>query len=272
MQSASHRQTKYVAASPLQGPTPLPLPAPAGDIEQARANLTEYGLCFLTGALSGAEVDALREQLERQAAAERSLGVLAPPGTEGPRQQLSNLVNKGKVFLNLAERPETDALAGYLLGKHFLVSSLTGGLFHGASSDVQPLHRDQGQVPATADFPAICNLFWLLDDFTPERGITCLQEVLDEASPKLKARMGLRTYGTLGMVSGTRTSVEAASLGNYDVEFPEYVIGEEGALHPMRPSGCAVAFARLIRDAIAPGSGTAVVEARATRQSLYGPS
>ena len=44
-------------------------------------------------------------------------------------------------------------------------------------------------------------------------GVTCLQEVLDEASPKLKARMGLRTYGTLGMVSGTRTDAEAASLG-----------------------------------------------------------
>ena len=45
-------------------------------------------------------------------------------------------------------------------------------------------------------------------------GVACLQEVLDEASPKLKARMGLRTYGTLGMVSGTRTGAEAASLGN----------------------------------------------------------
>lgn len=308
MPSAAHRQTKYIAAPRLEGSMPLPLPAPTADIEQARADLTEYGLCFLTGVLSGTEVDALRERLERQAAAERSLGALAPPGTEGPRQQLSNLVNKGKVFLDLVERPETDALAGYLLGKHFLVSSLTGGLFHGASSDVQPLHRDQGQVPATADFPAICNLFWLLDDFTPERGstwvvpgshrwapehmveapprelavqieapagsifawdgrvwhsaaanpeghprrhvstfyclpwmrqqenwgVTCLQEVLDEASPKLKARMGLRTYGTLGMVSGTRTGAEAASLGNYDVEFPEYVIGEEGALHPLR--------------------------------------
>ncbi|MYG11678.1 MAG: phytanoyl-CoA dioxygenase family protein [Gammaproteobacteria bacterium] len=308
MPSAAHRQTKYVAAPPLGGPTPLPLPAPTPDVDQARADLTEYGLCFLTGVLSGAEVGALRERLERQAAAERSLGALAPPGTEGPRQQLSNLVNKGKAFLDLVERPETDALAGYLLGKHFLVSSLTGGLFHGVSSYVQPLHRDQGQVPATADFPAICNLFWLLDDFTPERGstwvvpgshrwppecmvkapprelavqieapagsvfawdgrvwhgaaanpeghprrhvstffclpwmrqqenwgVTCLQEVLDEASPKLKARMGLRTYGTLGMVSGTRTDAEAASLGNYDVEFPEYIIGEEGTLHPLR--------------------------------------
>ena len=65
-------------------------------------------------------------------------------------------------------------------------------------------------------------------------GVSCLQEVLDEASPKLRARLGLRTYGTLGMINGTRTSAEAkATLGNYDVEIPDYLIGEEGALHPV---------------------------------------
>ena len=64
--------------------------------------------------------------------------------------------------------------------------------------------------------------------------MTCLQEVLDNASPKLKARLGLRTYGTLGMMSGTRTEAEGVSLGNYDVEIPEYVIGENAALHPVR--------------------------------------
>ncbi|MEM7080537.1 MAG: phytanoyl-CoA dioxygenase family protein [Pseudomonadota bacterium] len=169
------------------------------------------------------------------------------------------------------------------------------------------MHRDQGQVPATADFPAACNLFWMLDDFTPERGstcvvpgshrwhpdhlvnppsrdlqvqieapagtvfawdgrlwhgtgsnlsghprrhianffclpwmrqqenwgVTCLQEVLDEASPKLRARLGLRTYGTLGMMSGTHTNI-SATLGNYDVQIPEYVIGEGGELHAIK--------------------------------------
>ena len=65
-----------------------------------------------------------------------------------------------------------------------------------------------------------------------------------EASPKLKARMGLRTYGTLCMVSGTRTGAEAVSLGNYDVEFPEYIIGEEGALHPLRRVSRSVADER----------------------------
>ena len=66
-----------------------------------------------------------------------------------------------------------------------------------------------------------------LDAPAGKLGVSCLQEVLDEASPKLRARLGLRTYGTLGMINGTRTTAEArASLGNYDVEIPEFLIGE----------------------------------------------
>ncbi len=305
--SAAHRQTRYAAAPRLPEPLPLPLPALTRSIEQAKADLTESGMCLLEGALTPAEVAGLRERLDAQASAERALGELAPPSASGPRQLVSNLVNKGRVFLDLVERMEADELAGYMLGHNFLVSSITGGIFHGPTTAPQPLHRDQGQVPATADFPAACNLFFLLDDFTPESGstcivpgshrwapehlvtppsrdlevqvtapagtifawdgrvwhgtgvnrngaprrhvttyyclpwmrqqenwgVTCLQEVLDEASPKLKARLGLRTYGTLGMMSGTRTGDEAASLGNYTVSIPEYIIGENGTLHPM---------------------------------------
>ena len=66
-------------------------------------------------------------------------------------------------------------------------------------------------------------------------GVSCLQEVLDEASPKLKVRLGLRSYGTLGIVSGTRTRAKKGkSLGSADVVFPEYIIGEDAVLHPLR--------------------------------------
>ena len=306
--SAAHRQTRYVAAPPMPEPTPLSMPAPTRNVEAAQADLTERGICILADVLNRDEVERLRECVDRQAAAERQLGELAPAGADGPRQQLSNLVNKGRPFLELVERPEADALAGYMLGKHFLLSSLTASIHHAPTAEPQVLHRDQGQVPATADFPAACNLFWLLDDFTAARGsthfvpgshrwpaehlvkpppreataqieapagsvyawdgrvwhgagvnleghprrhvttffclpwmrqqenwgITCLQEVLDDAGPKLGARLGLRTYGTLGMTTGTRTPGEGVSLGNYDVHFPDYVIGENGALHPLQ--------------------------------------
>ena len=308
---ASHRQTRYSSSPLLEYPEVLPLPEYTQDIEQAKSDLSEYGLCFLTNVLSESEVSVLGDKLVRQAQAERELGDLAPLASRAPKQGVSNLVNKGREFLDLVEREEVDELAGFVLGPSFLLSSLTGAVFNGVAAEPQQLHRDQGQVPATADFPAICNLFFVLDDFTPSRGstcvvpgshrwspehqisppsreletqvtvpagsvfafdgriwhgtginleahprkhvavfaclpwmrqqenwgVSCLQEVLDEASPKLRARLGLRTYGTLGMINGTRTEAESkASLGNYDVEIPEFLIGEEGALHPVRRS------------------------------------
>ena len=65
-------------------------------------------------------------------------------------------------------------------------------------------------------------------------GVTCLQEVLDEASDKLKARLGLRTYGTLGGMSGTGSRTAGRTLGNAEVVIPEFVIGEQAALHPVK--------------------------------------
>jgi ectoine hydroxylase-related dioxygenase (phytanoyl-CoA dioxygenase family) len=306
---AAHRQTRYESAPAFDGPQTLPMPALTPDLEQARADLREYGMCLLSDGIPTDVLAGLREKLDAQAEAERGLGEQSPLSARGAKQHMSNMVNKGKAFLDLVERPETDALAGYLLGKNFLISSITGGLFHGPTDDVQPLHRDQGQVPATVDFPATCNVFWLLDDFAPEGGsthvvpgshrwpaahqirpperdqsvqitapagtifawdgrlwhgaganpggasrrhintyyclpwmrqqenwgVTCLQEVLDEATPKLQARLGLRTYGTLGMMSGTPTREGGgATFGNADVVIPDHIIGEGGTLHPVR--------------------------------------
>ena len=98
---ASHRQTKYSAALPLEYPKVLPLPDATNDIEQAKSNLSEYGLCFLTNVLSQLEVSEIGAKLERQAKAERRLGDLAPLGSDAPKQGISNLVNKGRTFLDL---------------------------------------------------------------------------------------------------------------------------------------------------------------------------
>lgn len=167
-----HRQTGYVPSPILDPPDALPLPPLTRDFDVAKEHLSEYGMCFVPDVLTTAEIDRLRTALDEQAAAERSLGELAPPGALGNKQHVANMVNKGRVFLDLVERPETDELAGFMLGRTFLVSSMTGGMFHAPTTEPQPLHRDQGYVPAMATFPAACNLFWLLDDFTPASGST----------------------------------------------------------------------------------------------------
>ena len=216
------------------------------------------------------------------------------------------MVNKGKHYLDLVEDANTDAIASHLLGKHWLLFSLTAHLFVGATTTPELIHRDQGQIPASIEFPALCNLFYLLDDFTPQRGSTvifpgshrwplqhrvhppkpqlghqvatpagslfvfdgrlwhgtganlrtihaeqfllllravgaptrkCMRidstDIFEQASPKLRARLGLRTYGTLGNINGTRVEHQRAAFGSTDVEFPDALIGENAQLIPL---------------------------------------
>lgn len=306
--SADHRQTRYPQAPPLDPSVVLEQPPLTKDLEQAKQDLIEYGMCFLGDALSPAEVDLLRTKLDAQAAAERALGELTPASAKTTKQGVSNMPNKGKEFLELVERRSADELGTMLLGKDFLISSITGMVFHGPTDEPQMLHRDQGQVPAAAEFPAVLNMFWLLDDVTPARGstcvipgshrwpaehqvtppsrervsqltapagtlfafdgrlwhgtgvnreghprrnittllclpwmrqqenwgVSCLQEVLDGASDKLKVRLGLKTYGTLGGVNGTATDQVKSGLGNGHVVFPEFIIGENAKLHRLK--------------------------------------
>ena len=86
---ASHRQTRYASSPPLEYPQVLPLPEHTDNIEQAKSDLSEYGLCFLTNVLSDSEVSTIGEKLLRQAEAERELGELAPLGSRAPKQGIS---------------------------------------------------------------------------------------------------------------------------------------------------------------------------------------
>ena len=65
-------------------------------------------------------------------------------------------------------------------------------------------------------------------------GVSCLQEVIDEASDKLKIRLGMETYGTHGGVNGTATGEAKKGLGSSRVVFPEYIIGENAKLHKLK--------------------------------------
>ena len=77
--------------------------------------------------------------------------------------------------------------------------------------------------------------------------MTTLDEVLDEASPKVRARLGLHIYGTLGQmaaappssardvsVAGGLQSQSTATFGNAGVRIPKAIVGIDAALHPVR--------------------------------------
>lgn len=300
-------QTSYVQAPELDGPITLDLPSPTADLQQGFDDLNSHGCCILLDALNATAVDELRQRLDQQHAAEQALGALCPDRGNSNKQVLPNMVNKGAYFLDLIENATTEAIANYLLGKHWLLSSLTAHLFIGPTTKTELIHRDQGQIPASIEFPALCNLFYLLDDFTPQRGSTVVfpgshrwplkyrvhppkpelgqqinapagslfvfdgrlwhgtganlegharraisvfccspwvrqqenacvstaRDVFEQASPILRARLGLRTYGTLGNINGTRIEHQGVAFGSTDVDFPEALIGENAQLIPL---------------------------------------
>ncbi len=94
----------------------------------------------------------------------RELGL--EPGTH----RLANLVNKDLLFEVCFTHPRVLAAIAHVLGYDLKLSSLNGrdalpGLGH------QRLHGDWRVAVAPGDFQ-VCNLIWLLDDFTAENGAT----------------------------------------------------------------------------------------------------
>ncbi len=296
----------HYATAPLDGPEVLPLPALTQDRAQAMSDLSEYGCCILTDVLSPERIALLKTKMDQQYEAEEALGELTPDRGRSNKIVIPNLINKGQHYIELVSHEDTEALASHVLGKQWLLSSLTAHMFKGTTPEVELVHRDQGQVPASLDQPALLNLFYLLDDFTPERGSTVVfpgshrwplahrvhppaaekgaqvtvpagslfafegrlwhatgasqtghrrralsvfcsapwlrqqenalaatsHDLLENADPTLRARLGLKTYGTLGNVNGTRVPHQRVAFGSVDVDLPDFLIGENAQLIP----------------------------------------
>ncbi|NCF77239.1 MAG: hypothetical protein GWP45_08615 [Proteobacteria bacterium] len=298
---------KDPAVEPLDEPEVLPLPAQTQDREQAMSDLSEYGCCILTDVLSPERIAFLKAKMDQQYEAEEALGELTPDRGRSNKIVIPNLINKGRHYLELVSHEDTEALASHVLGKQWLLSSMTAHMFKGTTPGVELVHRDQGQVPASLDQPALLNLFYLLDDFTPERGSTVVfpgshrwplahrvhppsaesgaqvtvpagslfafegrlwhatgasltghrrralsvfcsapwlrqqenalaatsHDLLENADSTLRARLGLKTYGTLGNVNGTKVPHQRVAFGSVDVDLPDFLIGENAELIPM---------------------------------------
>ena len=57
-------------------------------------------------------------------------------------------------------------------------------------------------------------------------------DLLENADSTLRARLGLRTYGTLGNVNGTKVPQQRVAFGSVDVDLPDFLIGENAQLIP----------------------------------------
>ena len=191
------------------------------DLAQAKADLDAFGYCLIGNALTGSDLDAARTRLREQAQAERELGLAfedSGPAQQfvdeqgrplpdaftsargGVNQRLWSLVNKGQCFRDMVVHPLVDELAGHVLGRHFLLSTLSaniarsGGVRMGLHTDQwwmpQP-YRPEGPRQPVSEIPrrptdvmihpdptlgiapaVVVNTMWMLSDFTAENGAT----------------------------------------------------------------------------------------------------
>ena len=175
--------TKVGDAVDLSSLPVLDYPDPTEDLEQAKANIDEFGIALVANALSPAEVAVIDERLTEQAAGEAKLGLGSPlrgdegSGARATKDQrvsrlLWNLVNKGDCFLPLIDHPKCLPLVQHILGKRLLLGSF-GAHMNGPGNELMPLHQDQWPlIPHHLDFCAFTNTLWLITANSPENGGT----------------------------------------------------------------------------------------------------
>lgn len=92
---------------------------------------------------------------------------------EPQTRRLANLVDYDDLFAEIIALPEILDCVRCVLGPEFKLSSLNYRAALPHSDWVQPLHCDTGALPDEQGF-SVCNVIWLLDDFTTENGATRL--------------------------------------------------------------------------------------------------
>lgn len=175
--------------------TDLALPSPTTDLRLARRQLETFGFCIVKDALSPAQLKALQERLDDQAAAERAAGVGYLDGGRAaskerrgyrrdeeadeaseeevvPNQRIWCLQNKGEEFIEVLENKVIDEIIGPYLEEDHPRCAIYSANIVGGGGEAQFLHQDQSGVRPTTPFAIGVNIIFCLDDFTEENGAT----------------------------------------------------------------------------------------------------
>ncbi len=167
----SEDQRQSAAGSPIS----KSLPPPTRNLDQALADLREYGLCLIADVLDAETLSRARNALYRAAADDRKRAREVKGfalDRNDNNQRIWNLLNRDPVFVDLAEHPIALRLVKEILGWPALLSNISGNITEpGAVRGV--LHADQVFVPEPwPERPQGINVAWCIDDFTTENGAT----------------------------------------------------------------------------------------------------
>jgi ectoine hydroxylase-related dioxygenase (phytanoyl-CoA dioxygenase family) len=139
-------------------------------LDAARRRLDEVGYCVIEGALDPALLERLQARVVEQAQGERAAGC-AHLEWQGANQRIWFLLNKGRVFQDLLLHPLVEEMMSHLLGRSFLLSSLSANIA-GRGGAEMVLHSDQGYISFPTPRPVVANIAWMLSDFTADNGAT----------------------------------------------------------------------------------------------------
>jgi ectoine hydroxylase-related dioxygenase (phytanoyl-CoA dioxygenase family) len=135
-----------------------------------RERLDEDGFLVLQDFVAPDDLTALRDRIHRLF---DELGERA--GAEFKQEpqtdRLANLIDYDEIFQRAVAFPKLLACVSHVLGPDFKLSSLNARSARPHTDWTQPLHCDTGALP-DAHGNSVCNIIWMLDDFTPDNGAT----------------------------------------------------------------------------------------------------
>jgi hypothetical protein len=139
-----------------------------GPSADERRRLDGDGFVVLEGAAPADLLAELRARLE-QLFAEEGESAGAEFKQEPGCRRLANLADKGEVFHRALSQPWALEHVRHVLGPAIKLSSLNARFVPPYGAGAQPLHADMAAV-ADERGPWVCNVLWMLDDFTPDNG------------------------------------------------------------------------------------------------------
>lgn len=186
------------------------IPDPTRDLQQARQDLADHGLCLIADALDSGELAAVRSRLYEAADEDSDSGRGYLYDNDGTNQRVWALVKRGQEFVDLVRNPIALEMIEHLLDSPFLLSNISANIT-GPGGGRMHLHPDQGYViDPFPPVPLAANAMWFIDDFDESVGATQIvpgSHRIDH-SPTREERRAAATLpveapaGTLGIMDG----------------------------------------------------------------------
>lgn len=150
------------------------LPQPTKDLERAKRDIVEHGLCIIPDVLSGDQLARTRQRLYDAGDWDSRRGLAGDPFELDPdtsNRRVWALLNKGWEFVEMAEHPVALELLRSVLGWPMLLCNISGNIT-GPGGSAGVLHADQLFSPEPWSAAYGANAIWMLDDFTEANGAT----------------------------------------------------------------------------------------------------